>query len=98
MEILVKVLDVGELVEKPWTNSKGENVKIASVEITLTNGLDVIVAEANDDLARSIVTQISEREFDLCALYLARLQFNVRTSKEKKIKFNSIKILKLNML
>lgn len=92
MENYFKVQDVGQLVTNEWTPENGPSKTIASVEVTLTNGIDVLVAEANDDLARGICKLVEEKKFDTTALYYVRLKFAVRKSKTKDMKFNSIRI------
>lgn len=92
MENYFKIQDVGQLVTTEWTPGNGPAKTIASVEVTLTNGVDVLVAEANDDLARDICKRVEEKKFDTTALYYVRLKFAVRKSKTKDIKFNSIRI------
>lgn len=98
METFVRVTDLGELVEREWKNEKGEARTIASLELTLSNGLDEIRAEANDDLARNIAKAKEKNEFDMEGFYRVRLKFAIRESKEKKIKFNSIRILDMQQL
>ena len=98
METFVRVTDLGELVEREWKNEKGEARTIASLELTLSNGLDEMRAETNDDLARNIAKAKEKNEFDMDGLYRVRLKFAIRESKEKKIKFNSIRILDMQQL
>lgn len=94
METFARITDVGTLSEREWKNDKGETRTIASIEITLSNGLDELRAEVTDDLARSI----AKNGLDENGLYCVRLKFQVRESKEKKIKFNSIRVLDLQQL
>ena len=98
METFVRVTDLGDLVEREWKNEKGEARTIASLELTLSNGLDEIRAEVIDDLARNIAKAKEKNEFDMNALYRVRLKFAIRESKEKKIKFNSIRVLDMQQL
>ena len=98
METFVRVTDLGDLVEREWKNEKGEARTIASLELTLSNGLDEIRAETSDDLARNIAKAKEKNEFDMNALYRVRLKFAIRESKEKKIKFNSIRVLDMQQL
>lgn len=98
MENYFRVTEIGDLVEKSWTPEGGETRNIASVEVTVTNGLDTIVAEANDDLARNLVKAKNEKTFDFNGFYQVRLRFRVMTSKEKKLKFNNIRLWELNQL
>lgn len=93
METFVRVSDVGQLVERDWKNSKGENVVIASIELTVSNGLDEIRVEATDALARTIDKVIVPD-----GLYRARIRFQVREGKEKKLKFNSARLVELEQL
>lgn len=92
MENYFKIAEVGQLVEREWTPENGQKKTIASVEITLTNGIDVLVAEATDDLARNIVSMVEKKELDTTALWNVGLKFAVRKSKDKGIAFNSIRI------
>lgn len=92
MEKIVKVTEIGQLVERTWTNERGETRTIASVEVVVTDGIDTFVAEANEELARSLDKQVKEKNFDFNALYEVRISSTVRESKEKKIKFNSIRL------
>lgn len=92
MENYFKISEVGQLVERDWTPENGQKKTIASVEVTLTNGIDVLVAEANDDLARNIASMVEKKELDITALWNVRLKFAVRKSKDKGIAFNSIRI------
>lgn len=92
MENYFKISEVGQLVERDWTPENGQKKTIASVEVTLTNGMDVLVAEANDDLARNIASMVEKKELDTTALWYVRLKFAVRKSKDKGIAFNSIRI------
>lgn len=92
MENYFKISEVGQLVERDWTPENGQKKTIASVEVTLTNGIDVLVAEANDDLARNIASMVEKKELDTTALWNVRLKFAVRKSKDKGIAFNSIRI------
>lgn len=92
MESYFKITEVGQLVERDWTPENGQKKTIASVEVTLTNGIDVLVAEANDDLARNIASMVEKKELDTTALWNVRLKFAVRKSKDKGIAFNSIRI------
>lgn len=92
MENYFKISEVSQLVERDWTPENGQKKTIASVEVVLTNGIDVLVAEANDDLARNIASMVEKKELDTTALWNVRLKFAVRKSKDKGILFNSIRI------
>lgn len=96
MENYFKITEVGQLVERDWTPENGQKKTIASVEVTLTNGIDVLVAEANDDLARNIASMVEKKELDTTALWNVRLKFAVRKSKDKGIAFNSIRIFDMS--
>lgn len=94
MEFFARVINQGELIERPWTNERGEKKVIASIEVTLSNGLDLMVVEANDDLARSI----ANGKLPIDGLFRCRVKATVRESKEKKIKFNSLRLLDVAQL
>lgn len=98
MENYFRVTEIGDLVEKTWTPEGGETRNLASAEVTITNGLDIIVAEASDDLARNLVKARDEKLFDFDGFYQVRLRFKVATSKEKKLKFNNIRLWEINQL
>lgn len=98
MENYFRVTEIGDLVENQWTPKGGETKNIASAEVTLTNGLDTIVVEAGDDLARNLVKARDEKLFDFDGFYQVRLRFKVVTSKEKKLKFNNIRLWEINQL
>lgn len=94
MEFFARVINQGQLVERTWTNEKGENKVIASIEVTLSTGLDSIVVEANDDLARSI----ANGKLPIDGFFCCRVKAAVRESKEKKIKFNSLRLIDIQQL
>ena len=94
MEVLVRVIAQGEAVKRDWTNTNGETKKITSVEVHLKSGIDEFVAEASGDLADTI----ENNKLDINGLYSARVEMAVRTSKEKKLKFTNIRLLKIEQL
>ena len=94
MEFFARVINQGVLVEHNWTNERGENRVIASIEVTLSTGLDTMVVEANDDLARSI----NNDKLPIDGLFCCRVKATVRESKEKKIKFNSLRLIEIEQL
>jgi hypothetical protein len=52
-KMIVKV--VGNYSENEWTNPRtGEKKQIKSIQVVLKNGRESFVAEANDDLAKTI--------------------------------------------
>ena len=52
-KVFVKV--AGQYSENPWTNSRtGETKLIKSIQLVMKNGRESFVAEANDDLAKTI--------------------------------------------
>ena len=98
MENYFRVTAIGGLVERTWKPDNGEEKTIASVEVTLSNGLDSFVAEANDDLARNLVKQSDEGKFDFNGFFRARVRMKVVKSKDKGLNFNNIRLLELNQL
>lgn len=98
MENFFRVVSIGVLVERTWKPENGDERTIASAEVTLADGLDTIVAEANDDLARNLVKQKDEETFNYEGLYRVRLRFKVAESKEKNLKFNNIRLLEISQL
>ena len=59
MEKFFRVTAIGDLATREWKPDNGETRNIASAEVTLSDGLDTLVAEANDDMARNLVTKTS---------------------------------------
>lgn len=98
METFMKIISCGELVERKWTASDGTEKTITSVEVQLTNGIDTLVAEANDDLARTICAEMARDTFYKNKLYRCRLVFAVRKSKDKGLMFNSIRLYDIKTL
>ena len=98
MEKFFRVTAIGDLTERSWTPENGETRNIASAEVTLSDGLDTLVAEANDDMARNLVKMRDEGEFQFDGLYRVRIKMKVVTSKDKGLKFNNIKILDMQQL
>ena len=54
MEKRVKIISQSELRTNNWTNPKGENVVISSVQLEMTDGNDAFVAEVTDQKAIAI--------------------------------------------
>lgn len=98
MEKFFRVTAIGDLSVRTWTPENGDTRNIASAEVTLSDGLDTLVAEANDDMARNLVKQRDEGEFQFEGLYRVRIKMKVLTSKDKGLKFNNIKILDMQQL
>lgn len=98
MEKFFRVTAIGDLSERSWTPENGETRNIASAEVTLSDGLDTVVAEANDDMARNLVKMRDEDKFNWDGLYRVRIKMKVVTSKDKGLKFNNIKILDMSQL
>lgn len=98
MEKFFRVTAIGDLATRTWTPENGETRNIASAEVTLSDGLDTLVAEANDDMARNLVKMRDEGEFQFDGLYRVRIKMKVLTSKDKGLKFNNIKILDMQQL
>lgn len=98
MEKFFRVTAIGDLAERSWTPENGETRNIASTEVTLSDGLDTLVAEANDDMARNLVKMRDEGKFNWDGLYRVRIKMKVVTSKDKGLKFNNIKILDMMQL
>lgn len=94
METFCRVVDCGQLVEREWTPEGGQTKTIASVELTISNGIDEMRVEATDDLAR----KIAKDGLDANGLYCARVKMQTRKSKDKGIVFNSLRLLDLNQL
>lgn len=98
MEKFFRVTAIGDLATREWKPDNGETRNIASAEVTLSDGLDTLVAEANDDMARNLVKQRDEDKFNWDGLYRVRIKMKVVTSKDKGLKFNNIKILDMSQL
>lgn len=94
MEFFARVISQGTIVEHNWTNDRGESRVIASIEVILSTGLDTMVVEANDDLARSI----NNGKLPAEGLFRCRVKATVRESKEKKLKFNSLRLVEIEQL
>lgn len=97
MEKLVRVINQGELVTRNWQNSQGETKVIKSVELTLSDGIDTFVAEANDSLAESINTQPLDQD----GLYAARCRILVREWENKdhvKVRSTSVKLINIQQV
>lgn len=98
METYMKIVDYGELVERKWTANDGTEKTISSVELQLTNGIDTLVAEATDDLARTICAELAKDTLYKNKMYRCRLVFAVRKSKNKELLFNSIRLADIRTL
>ena len=77
MELICKLLSQGQLEEREFTNSKGENVKFASRGHLLAYGADRIYAETVQEAARS------EAALEIDKLYVATLSFSARSWKDQ---------------
>ena len=95
MESYLRIKGVGQLIEREWTPENGNTKTIASINVTLTNGVDTFVAEANDDLAREIDKKFEAKELDLVNFWRVRIRFKITKSKDKGLVFNNIKIIEM---
>ena len=50
----IKLVSQGALTEKEWTNAQGEKVMLASKQMQFNDGIDSFLAEAQDEMARSL--------------------------------------------
>ena len=98
MENYFRVVEIGELTERQWKPENGQERTIAGVEVTLTDGLDSFVAEANDDMARNLVKQKEDNTFNFDGLYRVRVRMKVTASKDKGLKFNNLRITDMAQL
>lgn len=98
MESYLRIVGLGQLVERDWTPEGGQKRKIASIEVTLTNGVDTFVAEANDDLARDLNEKLEKKTLDTRNFWRVRLRFKIAKSKDKGIVFNNIKIIEMTSI
>ena len=75
MEKRVKIISQSELRTNNWTNPKGENVVISSVQLEMSDGNDAFVAEVTDQKAIAINNEPrKERRVDIffkCHKFLA---------------------------
>lgn len=92
MENYFRVVEIGVLTERQWKPENGQERTIAGVEVTLTDGLDTFVAEANDDMARNLVKQKEDNSFNFDGLYRVRVRMKVTANKDKGLKFNNLRI------
>lgn len=74
MEKLVRVLSQSTLRSTDWQAPDGTIKVIKSVEVVLTDGIDSIVAEANDSLAEAIAAN----PLDTSLLHNARITMQVK--------------------
>lgn len=95
MESYLRIVGLGQLVEREWTPENGQKRTIASIEVTLTNGVDTFVAEASDDLARDLNKKLETKSLDTKNFWRVRLRFKIAKSKDKGIVFNNIKIIEM---
>lgn len=95
MESYLRIVGLGQLVEREWTPENGPKKTIASIDVTLTNGVDTFVAEATDDLARDLNKKLEEKTLDTRNFWRVRLRFKIAKSKDKGIVFNNIKIIEM---
>lgn len=95
MESYLRIVALGQLIEKDWTPEGGQTRTIASIIVTLTNGVDTFVAEANDDLARDLNKKLETKTLDTRNFWRVRLRFKISKSKDKGIVFNNIKIIEM---
>ena len=95
MESYLRIVGLGQLVEREWTPENGNTKTIASISVTLTNGVDTFIAEANDDLARELNKKLEAKELDLMNFWRVRIRFKITKSKDKGLIFNNIKIIEM---
>ena len=93
MENYFRVVEIGELTERQWKEKT-----IASVEVTMTDGLDTLVVEATDDTARNLAKQKEDNTFNFDGLYRVRVRMKVTASKDKGLKFNNLRITDMAQL
>lgn len=98
MEKLVRVISQGALQQRNWTNPKGENVVISSVELVLTDGNDTFNAEVTDQQALAI----NNEPLALDALYGVQLRMNIREWESQQthqtVRATNIKILNITRI
>ena len=95
MEKLVRVISQGALQQRNWTNPKGENVVISSVELVLTDGNDTFNAEVTDQQALAINNEPLAKEH----LYGVQMKLAAREWKSEQtqqlVRATSVKILNI---
>ena len=95
MEKRVKIISQSELRTNNWTNNKGENVVISSVQLEMTDGNDAFVAEVTDQKAIAINNEPLSKE----AEYAVQLKMVVRSweseQTHQKGKSTTIKVLNI---
>ena len=98
MDKRVKIVSQSELRTNNWTNSKGENVVISSVELVLTDGIDTFTAEVTDQQALAI----NNEPLALDALYGVQLRMNIREWESQQthqtVRATNIKVLNIAAL
>lgn len=94
MECIVSITAQSPLQEKTWTNQNGEAKKLHIVTLTMTDGIDTMLADAMDDLADTLVKNPAKTGM----LYKVVCQMNVRTWNGEKgeRQSNSIRLLRMN--
>ena len=95
MEKRVKIISQSELRTNNWTNPKGENVVISSVQLEMSDGNDAFVAEVTDQKAIAINNEPLSKE----AEYAVQLKMVVRSCESEqthqKGKSTTIKVLNI---
>ena len=95
MEKRVKIISQSELRTNNWTNPKGENVVISSVQLEMSDGNDAFVAEVTDQKAIAINNEPLSKE----AEYAVQLKMVVRSweseQTHQKGKATTIKVLNI---
>ena len=91
MEILVKILSIGELREIPLTQTDGSVKRLAKREFEITHGSATMVAEMVGDAAKAFAHVDTNY-----TLWQAEVNFRVSQGKEPGArKFNNIQIVSL---
>ena len=91
MELLVKILSIGELREIPLTQTDGSVKLLAKREFEITNGSATMVAEMVGDAAKAFAHVDTNY-----TLWQAEVNFRVSQGKEPGArKFNNIQIVSL---
>lgn len=93
MEKLVRIMDQQPLRQTQWTAPSGEHKMISSVELMLTDGIDVFLAEVQGADA------VNMAELDRQLIYRVQCRLSVRHWKSQQtgqtMRANTVKILKL---
>lgn len=78
--------------ERSFVNQNNETKIIKSLNVEISNGLDVIIAEANDALAE----QLQKQPLDTTSRYNVSLQFRTNAKKDDTSRrFNSVKLVRI---